>query len=980
MKSFASAARSFSISTWKSPPAEFRPIPFWVWNDRQEPAELRRQIREMRAQGFGGFFIHSRLGLRTPYLGSEWFRHVKLSVEEAARTGLKAWIYDEDRWPSGFAGGKIAEVPNLDYAGHALACRENDGQPVFAVVRSAPNAWCNGASWPDMLNPKVVSAFLRLTHAQYRKAVGNHFGRTVPGAFTDEPSFIVWDDPNRLQTVPWTKDIEALFKTKRGYALRPRLASLFFDKGNYRRVRIDFYRTITERFVESFAKQINDWCAPRRLITTGHMMEEDTLIAQVRAIGAAMPHYEYFQQPGIDHLGYDLPDTPLLPKQCVSVAHQLGRERVLSELFGACGWDTTIGTLKRSGDWDFALGINVLNQHLAYYSIRGCRKRDYPSSCSYHQPGYPLYKSFNDYFARLSYVLTRGRAVRRILVLHPIASAWALFSPRAPQRVTRLDARFGEFCRQLLEIQRDYDYGDELLLEKYGKIMDGEFVVGKARYRAVVVPSAETWSAHTLALLEKFAAQGGKIISVAPVAGYLDGRPSKALTNFLTGPPVTHLRRTHAAALDRVLASVPRDVHVTRPDGSMVKELVYQHRSCGDREIYFLSFGKSEKAFRACISLDGNGSVDLLDAETGAVTPVPCASKDGCTRFELDVPRHGSKLISLNRGQKSVAPKISIRERTKPLSGSWKIRRLNPNVLALDRVRVKFWESPWTPPMGILGGGPGPISLPNANDLIAKALDSGSILPQWPVFLRFEFHAVLPSAGNLQAWFVLEDPQAMTELQCNGSALRVLDGQWWLDRQFRKCKLGHALRAGRNAIECRVRWIKPTIDGTSRFTMDGTELENGYVIGDFNVVFPRGARAPRIVPAAPLPDDPSADLARAGLPFYSGVIRYERRLNLSKMEASRRCILRFSRPHGEGIRLSVNNRFVRDLWYEPFEADCTDYFRAGGNLIQADLFANLGNLLGLLHHKRPWSDAAHSTNKYLLRPFGLGAAPALVIR
>ena len=37
-----------------------RPVPFWSWNDKLEPDELRRQIGAMQDAGMGGFFMHAR--------------------------------------------------------------------------------------------------------------------------------------------------------------------------------------------------------------------------------------------------------------------------------------------------------------------------------------------------------------------------------------------------------------------------------------------------------------------------------------------------------------------------------------------------------------------------------------------------------------------------------------------------------------------------------------------------------------------------------------------------------------------------------------------------------------------------------------------------------------------------------------------------------------------------------------------------------
>jgi len=182
----------------------------------------------------------------------------------------------------------------------------------------------NGAAPVDVLNPEVIAAFIRLTHDEYEKVIGDQFGKACPGSFTDEPSYVPWGHPNMFGMVPWTGRMEKEFKARRGYALKPHLASLFFDEGDYRRVRVDFYCTVTELFVEAYSKQIYDWCEQRGIVATGHMMMEAGLVCETQAVGASMAHYEWMQVPGIDHLAYFTYDSPVLPKQCASVASQLG--------------------------------------------------------------------------------------------------------------------------------------------------------------------------------------------------------------------------------------------------------------------------------------------------------------------------------------------------------------------------------------------------------------------------------------------------------------------------------------------------------------------------------------------------------------------------------------------------------------------------------------------------------------------------------
>lgn len=100
-----------------APGTEYRGIPFWSWNGKLEPEKLRRQIRSFRELGFGGFFMHSRVGLKTPYLGKEWFDCIRASIDEAKKQSLTPYLYDEDRWASG-RGGRFRNprpaVPGLD--------------------------------------------------------------------------------------------------------------------------------------------------------------------------------------------------------------------------------------------------------------------------------------------------------------------------------------------------------------------------------------------------------------------------------------------------------------------------------------------------------------------------------------------------------------------------------------------------------------------------------------------------------------------------------------------------------------------------------------------------------------------------------------------------------------------------------------------------------------------------------------------------
>ncbi len=320
--------------------------------------------------------MHSRVGLATPYLSKEWMDCIRACLEEGKKVNVESWLYDEDKWPSGFAGGFVPakgdnyrarsirmseiakkEVPKALRDPSVLGVfevqfslrtkiknykriqklRDITGKGVllqFRIEISQRSNWYNGESYVDLLNPKVTREFLKVTLDRYAEKFRKDFVEFIPGIFTDEPNYV-----GRSQ-IPWTKMLPKYFKKMNGYDIIEKLPLLYFEGVGFRKVRYDFWKTVTQLFVEAFTRPYAKRCARYGLNLSGHYLSEDNLDSQTRAIGAAMPHYEYMQVPGVDHLGRNIND-PLTLKQCSSVAHQFGRARILSELFGCSGHSMT---------------------------------------------------------------------------------------------------------------------------------------------------------------------------------------------------------------------------------------------------------------------------------------------------------------------------------------------------------------------------------------------------------------------------------------------------------------------------------------------------------------------------------------------------------------------------------------------------------------------------------------------------------------
>ncbi|MCL1909759.1 MAG: hypothetical protein FWG05_02355, partial [Kiritimatiellaeota bacterium] len=583
----------------------FRGAPFWAWNAKLNPTELRRQIRTMKDMGLGGFFMHSRVGLDTPYLGDDWFKCVKACVDEAKKTGMDAWIYDEDRWPSGAAGGLVTKNhPEFAPVG-ILYCREGEELPADATpiadfiitgfdagtIKSfkrvkggtktkkstgeifrfyrfphSPTSWYNDCTYLDVLSKKAVAEFIRVTYDKYKSEVGDDFGKTIPGVFTDEPNYTF--------NCPWTPALEAEFKKRQGCELADCLPEIFFFVGDekFSRARWNYLDAVTQLFATSFWKQIGDWCGKNDLMFTGHGLCEEKLAYQSVRSGDMMRYYEHMQAPGMDQLTEHQSEYRTA-KQLSSVARQFGARTRLSETYGCTGWDFSMEAHKAIGDWQMACGVNLRCQHLAWYSMEAQAKRDYPAGIFDHSPWWKIYPVCEDYFARIGEALTQGAERRDTLVIHPIESAWGLrggydkTKPFAFEAqggpVEDLEARFVDTFSALLSANLDFDFGCEDIMARHGKTLtqkDGvpALKINRATYTSVVIPPLQTIRASTLALLEKFADIGGFVFYVDDHPRFVDGRESKAL-----GKAFAKFHYVKLAQLAGNVAPVSRLVSIT---------------------------------------------------------------------------------------------------------------------------------------------------------------------------------------------------------------------------------------------------------------------------------------------------------------------------------------------------------------------------------------------------------------------------------
>ena len=487
---------------FKTIPNEFRPVPFWAWNEKIDPERCREQIGFMHEAGEGGFFIHARGGLQTEFMGEEWFQNVEACLEETEKLGMDAWLYDENGWPSGFGNGRVNGMgerywqKNLCMGPkpaeeHRIVAREGDTWFYYEV----------NPFYVDLLDPKVTRAFIEeIYEGNYRRV-----GSRVKGFFTDEPQL------NRGK-LPWSNILSDAYLKRYGDPIEPHLRELFEPTGDYRRTRVRYWKLLTDLFSQNYFKQIYDWCEARGLKFIGHLLMEESFASQMYSSGAVMPHYEYFSIPGMDCLGRNV-IYDLTPYQVGSVAQQLGKKRVMTESFALCGHNVSFDELRCICGHQMIHGINFLVQHLQGFSLRGIRKRDYPPAMYYQQPWWPEYEKFCTAMARVGRILSEGDCPVDTLLIHPQTTAWTLYDLKGDRELEAFYRRFKQVVNDLDRKHIPFHLGDETIMERHAHVEGSRLVIGRMSYSTVVVPEHLLFLENTERLLQEFKANGGRIVS-----------------------------------------------------------------------------------------------------------------------------------------------------------------------------------------------------------------------------------------------------------------------------------------------------------------------------------------------------------------------------------------------------------------------------------------------------------------------------------
>ena len=727
------------------PPDDARVMMRWWWfGPAVTKAELEREMRLMKEGGIGGFEVQATyplspddptLGLRNlPYLSDDFLDALRFTSAKAKELGLRMDLTLGSGWPYGGPSVSIEDaastlrtervkvqsnsrripVPNIAPGEKLLAVFAARMQGQAASQQTGPSTLRaddlreltdihDGAAWlpagVDQSHEILFFIASRTGMQVKRPAVGaegyvlNHLDATATEhylknvgdrlmqAFPSNRPYAIFCDSLEVYSQDWTPDFLEEFQKRRGYDLKPYLPALIAEIGpRTLDIRRDWGRTLTELYHERFLTPLHDWAKRRH-----------TLL-----------RVQNYGLPAVALSGYanvDLPEGEGAQWKVVrgtrwasSASHIYGRPVTSSEtwtwlhspVFRATPLD-----MKAEADRHFLMGINQLIGHGWPYTPDGI---DYPGWRFYasavfdeKNPWWIVMPDITKYLQRSSYLLRQGTAVNDVALYLPNDDGWAHFTNGNPHLIEILRDRVGtDVISTILDSGYGFDFFDDDVLKKTGRIEQDKLVLGSSRYRVVVLPAVERIPLETMRKLEEFVRGGGIVIAtrrlpeIVPGLKATDADQSElhqiAHRLFEGASANAQFIEDEKQSFARKLASLlPPDVSLS----PSVPEIGFVHRRTSDADIYFVANTSNVRQMVKATFRVPRTQPELWGPFSGNVrTARVDSASDGGTTIVLDLEPYASRIVVFSRrALPAVAPEppISAAQNPLDLSRGWQV-------------------------------------------------------------------------------------------------------------------------------------------------------------------------------------------------------------------------------------------------------------------------------------------------------------------
>jgi hypothetical protein len=562
--------------TWKSPPPEYGPEPYYGLNGAVTREVFERDLDTAVRLGFHAVTVQPGRGNTEAYLTPEYFQMFKVLVEEAKKRNLRVWIIDDAGYPSGFAGGLISSLkPELRMQALTIAqtlpvkggetLKQAVGSETIAVTATnatgqrVPVPIVDGAiAWPapvggdwtvrvvdhvfrtsptasatnltrqkdttqsleDYMDPAATMAWIQFTHEGYYKAMPEEFGKTIIGFRGDEPDY-------SIAGLPWTPKFFDRFEQVKGYDVRPYLAAMLMASGGRGempakltdtelRAKADYYDVFSQMFAAGFFQVQGEWCAAHGVEYQVHLNHEEMEMQLVRSEGDFMRDMKYVEVPGIDAIWHQIWTDTIAdyPRLASSAAHIYGHPRSFTESFGAYRPAPDLAMARYVLNEQIVRGI-TLTEGMSYGASSG--PMGPPPAVAGAATAVPPRPRVPAAMADPGWpaLMDYIRRLTYVMAMGRPGAEVALYLPSSSLWLgdAASDVAYVSTERMLAEQQIDFDIIGLNALATDLKAGPGVFeTMSGNKYRVVILPSLAVLSEVELARLRAFAKGGGKVL------------------------------------------------------------------------------------------------------------------------------------------------------------------------------------------------------------------------------------------------------------------------------------------------------------------------------------------------------------------------------------------------------------------------------------------------------------------------------------
>lgn len=624
----------------------------------------------------------------------EHFTNLNGAVKMYLDQGLKVWLYDEQGYPSGTAGGRVT-VNNPEYVAQGLTLIKKEGNgknPIivnkderlirlytaYAIddsgnvhdVKVNDNAvsfegvsgdWTlyiyalkefyegthaegngyKGKDWKtrsylNIMDRDAVASFIEIAYQPY----ADHFDYLdqVVAIFTDEPSLMMNHNgaSNPYAQLAWAPGFEELFEEMHGYSITHKLHFMFGEKTDEAMiVRTNYFQTVAKMVAENFFGQINDFCVEHGTLLGGHMFNEET-VNSAPVYGDLMLCYRHMGLPGVDILNLK-PErfTNLGGSEAMTVKTAASITRITDKknvtMVELCALDLT-GTSAFNKEEQEVIW-NALN---LIYFYGGNHINSYVDINAMKTNK----QYFVDYFARLGYLSQNAEWDGEIALYNPMATFQAYtMASGSKEQVWPTDMHISnEIAVRLWDQQLDFLRVDDVFLSE-AEVKDGVLTNGHASFKAIILPHIEVMPLESLKKLYEFKEAGGKVYFAKSVPhlpdSFEDMEEFKELASKFT-----------YIAYEKLIPTVKNDLsYDLKLKRSSSAVCMSKYTLNGETAFWIYNEGSADKTYKFSYEKDAEG-FEIYDPLTGEIEYVEYTEG---SEFELRFNKRCAKFVVIKK-------------------------------------------------------------------------------------------------------------------------------------------------------------------------------------------------------------------------------------------------------------------------------------------------------------------------------------------